>query len=224
METQRQLPEIWYSEKHCDTAFSFLVTDVLFSQQSPFQHVCIIVSKSLGKVLLNDGVVMLSERDEFIYHEMIAHVPLFAHPQPRKVLIIGGGDGGSAREVLRHSDIELCVQVEIDAMVVDACREHLPEISRGAFSDPRFRLVIEDGVRYVAQSEEKFDVILIDSTDPVGPAKPLFGTEFYQNVATRCLAPKGIVVAQAESPFYDVSLQTVVIGSTEPGISPASSL
>lgn len=178
----------------------------LFKGQSSFQTVEVAESTHHGKVLLNDDCFMLSERDEAIYHEMMAHVPLFVHPNPSRVLIIGGGDGGTAREVLRHKQVKRCVMVEIDAMVVEACKTHIPKTA-GALDDPRLDLKIEDGVSFMAESKETFDVILIDSTDPVGPAQPLFGNEFYQNVNAR-LSTEGIVVAQGESAFYESEMQS----------------
>lgn len=203
-------PDIWITEKHKDsTALSFRIEKILFSDRSPFQHVCVVETKALGRLLLNDGMTMVSEKDEFVYHEMIAHVPLFAHPHPKKALVIGGGDGGTVREVLRHKSMEKCVMVEIDEMVVRACKEHLPTVSC-ALTDPRLDLRIDDGVKYMAESTEKFDVILIDSTDPIGPAAPLFGEEFYRNVDAR-LAPGGIVVSQAESVFFGQELQESLV-------------
>ena len=200
------IPDVWFTERHLNsTAVSFRVEKVLFSDKSPFQHVSIIETTALGKMLLNDGMVMLSERDEFVYHEMIAHVPLFAHGKAKKVLVIGGGDGGTAREILRHEQIEKCIMVEIDEMVVRACREHIPSVATD-FDHPKFELHIEDGVKYMHESEEIFDIIIIDSTDPVGPTTPLFSEEFYCDVMKR-LAPDGIVVSQAESPWYDAKTQ-----------------
>ena len=187
-------------------SFRLALKQKLFEGKSSFQTVEVAESTHHGKVLLNDGCFMLSERDEAIYHEMMAHVPLFVHPQPERVLIIGGGDGGTAREVLRHASVKKCVMVEIDAMVVDACKMHIPKTA-AALADPRLELRIEDGVAYMAESNDTFDVILIDSTDPVGPAQPLFGEEFYQNVNSR-LSPNGIVVAQGESAFYESEMQT----------------
>jgi spermidine synthase len=148
---------------------------------------------------------MLSERDEFIYHEMIAHVPLFVHPRPERVLVIGGGDGGTAREVLRHPGVRACRMVEIDEMVVNACREHIP-LTASSLDDPRLDLTIGDGVKFVEETDERFDVVLVDSTDPVGPAQPLFGEPFYRNVL-RVLNPDGVVVSQGESPFYEAETQ-----------------
>jgi spermidine synthase len=172
----------------------------LFEGESPHQKIEIYETEAHGRMLFNDGLAMLSERDEFVYHEMIAHVPLFVHPCPKKVLVIGGGDGGTAREVLRHPGVEVCVMVEIDAMVVEACSAHLPQTAC-VFGHPKLDLRIEDGLEFVANTDQLFDVVLIDSTDPVGPAQPLFGSEFYGNLV-RCLGPNGIVVSQGENPHY----------------------
>lgn len=186
-------------------AVQYETKKILFSGRSDFQKVEIAETLGHGKMLLNDDLVMVTERDEFIYHEMMAHVPLFVHPNPKKVLVIGGGDGGTAREVLRHQNVEKCVMVEIDKMVVDACREFLP-LTSCELDNPRLELIIGDGVQYMKESREEFDVILIDSTDPIGPATPLFGEDFYRDVSAR-LSPQGIVVAQGESPFYEVPMQ-----------------
>jgi spermidine synthase len=177
----------------------------LFTGKSDFQKIEIYESTHHGKVLLNDGAFMLSERDERIYHEMMVHVPLSVHPNPRRVLIIGGGDGGTAREVLRHKSVEQCVMVEIDAMVVEACRRFLPQTA-GLLNDPRLDLKIDDGVAYMKNSTATFDIILIDSTDPSGAAQPLFDQAFYADVKQR-LSPTGIVVAQGESVFYEGEMQ-----------------
>ena len=178
----------------------------LFSEQSPFQKVEVFESSHHGRVLLNDGCFMLSERDEPIYHEMMAHVPLSVHAHPRRVLIVGGGDGGTAREVLKHKLVQVCTVVEIDRLVVEACRAFIPRTAE-VFEDPRLQLRIEDGVEYLRQSQDLFDLILVDSTDPKGAAEPLFGRDFYQTVANR-LTEDGILIAQAESPFYDLETQS----------------
>ena len=192
-------------ENHGGITIRYEIEKVLFSGQSEFQKVEVVESASLGRMLLNDSIVMVSEKDEFIYHDMIAHVPLFTHPCPKRVLIIGGGDGGTAREVLRHSTVEECVMVEIDGMVVDACRQYLPQISC-SLDHPRLQLIIGDGVQYLQQCLETFDVILVDSTDPIGPAQPLFGEAFYRDVS-RCLGDQGVVVSQGESLFYQGEIQ-----------------
>lgn len=178
----------------------------LFSDRSEFQKVEVVQTRWHGKMLLNDDLVMLTEKDEFVYHDMISHIPLFTHPEPKKVLVIGGGDGGSAREVLRHQNVEKCVMVEIDKMVVDACLEHIPQTSEVLKGHPRLELIIGDGVKFVKETKEKFDVIIVDSTDPIGPAQPLFGSEFYEDVFN-CLSDDGIVVSQGESPWYNVPIQ-----------------
>lgn len=183
---------------------------VLFSGRSEFQKVEVVQTTGHGRMLLNDDLVMITERDEFVYHDMISHVPLFIHPNPKRVLIIGGGDGGTAREVLRHKTVEKCDMVEIDDMVVQACREFIPQTAIGMKDDPRFELFIEDGVKFVKETKNKYDVVIVDSTDPIGPAQPLFGLEFYQDI-NRCLADDGIVVSQGESPFYNSDTQSAMV-------------
>jgi spermidine synthase len=181
----------------------FRLKKKLFKGKSPFQSVEVVETKGHGKLLLIDGMTMVSERDEFVYHEMIAHVPLFLHPKPKRVLVIGGGDGGSVREVLKHKSVEKCVLVEIDALVVDASRKYIP-LTASKLSDKRSVVRIEDGVKFVKETDERFDVIIVDSTEPFGPAKELFGTGFYKDVR-RILTKDGIVVSQAGSPFYEIS-------------------
>lgn len=181
----------------------------LFFGKSDFQTVEVVQTKGHGKMLFNDGIAMVSERDEFVYHEMIAHVPLFVHPRAKEVLVIGGGDGGTAREVIRHPEVDTCTMVEIDKMVVDACREHLPVCS-GQLSHPKVDLHIQDGVDFLKNTEKKFDLILVDSTDPIGPATPLFGPQFYRDVE-RVLSDDGIVVSQGESPWYESKMQNKLL-------------
>lgn len=201
---------LWIEEKFRDFyGMRYKVENVLFSGKSEFQTVDVVETKGHGKMLLNDGLVMVTERDEFVYHDMISHVPLFVHPNPKKVLVIGGGDGGTAREVIRHQSVEKCVMVEIDKMVVDACIEHIPLTSE-KLSDPRIELRIEDGIKYVKETTEKFDVILVDSTDPIGPAQPLFNESFYQDIYN-CLTDNGIVVSQGESPWYEQTMQKKLV-------------
>ena len=146
---------------------------------------------------------MTSEKDEFIYHEMLTHVPILAHGLARRVLIIGGGDGGMLREVAKHDSVEHITMVEIDGTVVEMCKEFLPNHSRGCFEDPRLNLVIEDGMRFVATTEERFDVIISDSTDPIGPGEVLFSENFYE-ACRRCLNPGGILVTQNGTPFMQL--------------------
>jgi spermidine synthase len=174
----------------------------IFAGRSPYQKVEVVETAGHGRLLLIDGMTMVSERDEFVYHEMIAHVPLFVHPRPRRVLVIGGGDGGTVREVLRHPGVERCVLAEIDPLVVETARRYIP-LTAGALSNPRCEVRIGDGVDFVRRTAERFDVVIVDSTEPFGPAKELFGPAFYKSVR-RILTENGIVVSQAGSPFYEV--------------------
>lgn len=182
---------------------SFKLKKRLFKGKSPFQTVEVVETAGHGKILLIDGMTMVSERDEFVYHEMIAHPALFLHPKPRRVLVIGGGDGGTVREVLRHKSVETCVLVEIDGLVVEASRKYISQTA-GALSDKRVRVLIEDGVKFVSETSRKFDVVIVDSTEPFGPAKELFGPSFYKNVK-RILTKDGVVASQAGSPFYEIT-------------------
>ncbi|MBI5209589.1 MAG: polyamine aminopropyltransferase [Elusimicrobia bacterium] len=186
----------------------------LFLGRSPHQRVEVVETAGHGRLLLIDGMTMVSERDEFVYHEMIAHVPLCVHPRPRRVLVVGGGDGGTVREVLRHPSVESCTLVEIDGLVVDASRRYLPRIAR-ALAGPRSRVLIEDGVSFVRRTAERFDVVIVDSTEPCGPAKELFGPAFYRDVR-RVLADDGIVVSQAGSPFYELGTIKNLLGILRP--------
>jgi spermidine synthase len=192
----------WYTEKHTPhSGITMEVRETLYHGKSEFQTVEILDTHEFGKVLLLDGLVMLTERDEFVYHEMLAHVALNTHREPRRVLVIGGGDGGTVREVLKHPGVQDVTLVEIDPMVVNVSLEYLPEISAG-LNDPRTDVVFEDGIRFLEGSRPgSYDVILIDSTDPVGPAEALFTRDFFQD-CERCLSPGGIFVSQSESPFY----------------------
>lgn len=206
MTTAKKRKELWVRERHEDfLELGFRVRRSLYSAESDYQVIDIVETEGFGRMLFNDGLVMVSERDEFIYHEMIAHVPLFVHPNPRRVLVIGGGDGGTVREALLHPSVEAVRLVEIDEKVVEGCRLHIPQTA-AALDDPRVEVAIEDGVGYVASTEDRYDVILIDSTDPIGPATPLFGSKFYEGVH-RILEPDGVVVSQAESPHYAPAAQ-----------------
>jgi spermidine synthase len=187
--------EIWYETLHAGFGQYFTVDKVLYREKTEHQDLIIFENAAFGRVMALDGVVQTTERDEFIYHEMLTHVPLLAHGNAKKVLIIGGGDGGMLREVSRHAGLEQITMVEIDAGVVEFCRQYLPNHSAGAYDDPRFRLVIDDGVNFVTQTSEKFDVIISDCTDPVGPGESLFTSEFYAG-CKRCLNENGIFVAQ----------------------------
>jgi spermidine synthase len=173
----------------------FSVDEALYEAKTDHQHLTIFRNRFFGRMLALDGVVQTTQGDEFIYHEMLAHVPILAHGRVRRVLIIGGGDGGLLREVLHHPGIERVVQVEIDAAVIDLCRRYLPEHSKGAFDDSRTRIVIDDGMNYLTHTDGRFDIILTDSTDPDGPAEVLFSRDYY-GACKRCLLPGGVLVTQ----------------------------
>ena len=170
------------------------VDNVLYHDKTEHQDLIIFENARFGRVMALDGVVQTTEGDEYIYHEMLTHVPILAHGNVKRVLIIGGGDGGMAREALRHQDIEVTM-VEIDRGVVDFCAKYLPNHNAGAFEDPRFNLVITDGCKFVKETDERWDVIIVDSTDPIGPGEVLFTQEFYGD-CKRCLTEGGIIVTQ----------------------------
>jgi spermidine synthase len=173
---------------------------LLYDSRTDHQRIKVFENATFGRVMTLDGVVQVTERDNFIYHEMLTHVPILAHGAARKVLIVGGGDGGMAREALRHAGLERVTMVEIDAGVVEFCRAYLPAISDGAFDDPRLELVIADGADHMRACTERYDVIIVDSTDPVGPGEALFTETFYGH-AKRCLTAQGILVTQNGVPF-----------------------
>jgi len=172
----------------------------LFQEKNELQDLILFENPILGRVLMLDGVTQVTEADEFIYHEMMTHVPIFAHDNPQNILIIGGGDGGIAREVLRHTRVRSVTMIEIDKAVVDFSKEYMPNISKGAFENSKLDLKIADGAAFVAETQEKFDVIIVDSTDPHGPGEVLFTKEFYRN-CRRILNSDGILVTQNGVPF-----------------------
>ena len=201
----------WFQEGLYEHYAQMLYMDsVIYHWRTEFQDVLIFENAVFGKVLVLDGVVQLTERDNHIYHEMIAHVPLMAHGRERDVLIIGGGDGGTLKEVLKHP-VERATLVEIDGEVIDLSRRYLPEVSDGAFDDPRADVLIMDGTRYIEQSRESFDVIIIDSTDPMGPGEPLFTPAFYR-ACRRRLRPGGMIVVQSGAPFFQPKELEMVCG------------
>ena len=193
---------MWFTEKHTPhCGITIEVKKSIYRSQSEYQALEIVETHEFGRMFLLDGMVMLTEYDEFIYHEMLAHVPLNTHPNPEKVLVIGGGDGGTVREVLKHPMVEEVTLVEIDRMVVEAALLHLPGISEG-LRDPRTRIVYGDGVRFVADAGPgSYDIILIDSTDPVGPAEALYTEDFLRDCEA-VLGVDGVMVCQSESPFH----------------------
>ncbi|MBD1551982.1 polyamine aminopropyltransferase [Pseudomonas typographi] len=181
----------------------FRIEKMLHEVRTEHQHLVIFQNPVMGRVMALDGVIQTTEADEYIYHEMLTHVPIFAHGAAKRVLIIGGGDGGMLREVCKHASVEHITMVEIDATVVDMCKTYLPEHSKGAFEDSRLNLVIDDGMRFVANTRETFDVIISDSTDPIGPGEVLFSENFYQ-ACHRCLNEGGILVTQNGTPFMQL--------------------
>jgi spermidine synthase len=178
------------------------VERVLLRRHTGLQEALVFENPTLGRVLVLDGIVQTSERDEFIYHEMISHVPIMAHGAARDVLIIGGGDGGALEEVLKHRSVERATMIELDPGVVEIARTQLPRINRGAFDDPRAEIVFADGVAFVAESDRQFDVIILDTTDPMGPGEVLFTEDFYADCRAR-LRPGGILVGQAGNPVSE---------------------
>src|SRR5690554_5314815 len=196
------MTELWYTEKHTKhSGLTMSVIQTILSAKSPYQTLLILDTQEYGKVMLLDSLVMLTEKDEFVYHEMLAHPSLYAHPNPERVLIIGGGDGGTLREVVKHPSVNRAVLVEIDNMVIEASKQYFPQVAVG-FSSPKAEVVVTDGIRYVNETDERFDVILIDSTDPIGPAEGLFSKEFY-HACHRILNEDGILTTQSETSFLD---------------------
>ena len=193
--------ELWYTENHTkNVRFSIKVDTQIVSVKSEFQQIDIFNSVEFGKILTLDGFLMLTEKDEFIYHEMIAHVPMAVNTKAKKVLVIGAGDGGTIRELTRYKTIEQIDVAEIDKMVVDICREYLPQTS-SRFDDKRVSLYFEDGLKFVRSKKDEYDIIIVDSTDPFGPGEGLFTREFYGNCYT-ALKEDGILINQHESPYY----------------------
>ena len=191
----------WFDEQlHGAHRQGLKVDAVLYDSETEHQRLQVFQNPQFGRFLTLDGVVQTTEGDEFIYHEMMAHTPIIAHGNARRVLIIGGGDGGMAREVLRHDAVEHVTMVEIDAGVVEFSKEYLPSLSAGAFDDPRLSLVIADGAEFVKTCQDRFDVIIVDSTDPIGPGEVLFTDTFYGR-AKRLLNDGGIIVTQNGVPF-----------------------
>jgi spermidine synthase len=194
--------ELWFSEKHTPgVKLAIKVDRQLYTCQSDFQRIDVFESKDFGRFLALDGYMMLTERDEFIYHEMITHVPMAVHPNVEDVLIIGAGDGGVVRELTRYSEIRRIDLVEIDPLVIEVCREYLPQTSC-RMNDPRLKIHTEDGLRFIRTKENAYDLIIVDSTDPFGPGEGLFTREFYGN-CYKALKEDGIMVNQHESPFYE---------------------
>ncbi len=193
--------ELWFTEEHTkDVRFTIRVDEQLESVQSEFQKIDVFQTPEFGKVLVIDGYIMLTEKDEFVYHEMITHVPMSVNPGIKKILVIGAGDGGTVRELTRYNTVERIDMVEIDKMVVDVCVEHIPQTAC-KLSDEKVNLYFEDGLKFVKTKENEYDLIIVDSTDPVGPGMELFTVDFYEN-CFKALKEDGILVNQHESPYY----------------------
>ena len=199
--SERDLMPGWSVELlHDDFRQCLKEATLLYDSETAHQRLRVFRNPTFGRILTLDGVVQVTEGDEFVYHEMMAHVPILAHGAARSVLIVGGGDGGMAREALRHKGVERVVMVEIDAGVIEFSKRYLPGIGGGAFDDARLEVVIADGADYMRDATEQFDVIIIDSTDPIGPGETLFTNSFYANAKAR-LAENGILVTQNGVPF-----------------------
>jgi spermidine synthase len=194
----RWIPETLFDE--LGWRMTYAVERVLYELRTEHQHLVLFEHKLFGKVLMLDGALQVTTRDEFIYHEMMTHVPILAHGSAREVLVVGGGDCGIAEEVLKHKGVERLTQVEIDASVVAFSKEHFPELAGPVLSDPRFDLVIDDGMNFVAATDRRFDVIIVDSTDPQGPGAVLFTHGFYA-ACKRCMGNGGVMVTQNGVPF-----------------------
>lgn len=204
----------WFTEvypKH-GSAFSLKVKTKLHEEQTPFQKIEIYDTEWFGKLMIIDGCTMVSDRDNFLYHEMMTHPVLYTHPDPQRVWVIGGGDCGSLKEVLRHPEVKQAIQIEIDERVTRLAEEHFPDLCTSNH-DPRAELLFIDGIKWVKDAApDSVDVIIVDSTDPVGPAEGLFNAAFYRE-CFRCLGPNGILVQQSESPLFHAELIEAMHGT-----------
>lgn len=200
--------ELWYTDKHTkDVHFTMKVENQIASVESEYQRIDILETVEFGKVLVLDGELMISQKDEFIYHEMITHVPMAVHPNVKNVLVIGAGDGGTIRELTKYHTIENIDMVEIDKMVVRMCREYFQETAC-KLDDPRVNMYFEEGLRFVRMKKDEYDLIIVDCADPYGPAEGFFTREFYGN-CFKALHDDGILINQHESPYYSEHSRTV---------------
>jgi spermidine synthase len=207
MSAPNSIPQNWFTEQHgrSGSSFGLRVKERLHAEQSPFQSIEIYDTTDWGKLMVIDGCTMVSTRDNFLYHEMMSHPALFTHARAKRVVIIGGGDCGTLREVLKHEEVEHAVQVEIDERVTRLAEQYFPELCESN-KDPRAELLFIDGIKYMAEQEpESIDLVIVDSTDPVGPAEGLFNADFYAS-CHRALRPSGILVQQSESPLVHLDL------------------
>ena len=204
--------DLWLTESHTPGySVNWKVKSTIYRERTPYQDLAIVETQDFGRALILDGIVQTTEKDEFIYHEMISHIAMFSHPNPEKVLVIGGGDGGTVREILKHSQAKEVVLVEIDEAVVRASLKFLPSIS-SKLRDQRVKLRFEDGIAFVNSLCDEFDVIIVDSSDPIGPAAELFSRRFYRGIY-KALKKDGIFVAQTESPIFNSELLQDVCSS-----------
>ncbi|WNF37247.1 spermidine synthase [Bacillaceae bacterium IKA-2] len=199
----------WFTEKQTEHfGITVEIKRTLHTEQTDFQKLEMVETAEFGNMLILDGMVMTTERDEFVYHEMVAHVPLFTHPNPKNVLVVGGGDGGVIREVLKHPSVEKATLVEIDGKVIEYSKKYLPSIA-GKLEDPRVDVQVDDGFMHIAKSKNVYDVIMVDSTEPVGPAVNLFTKGFYEGIS-KALKEDGVFVAQTDNPWFHTHLITNV--------------
>lgn len=197
--------ELWYTEKQTPVfGITAKIRETLVTEKTEFQDLAMIDTEEFGRMLVLDGMVMTTVKDEFVYHEMVAHPALNTHPNPKHVLVVGGGDGGVIREVLKHPEVEKAVLVEIDGKVIEYSKKYLPEIA-GELDNPRVEVLVNDGYMHIIENKNKYDVIMVDSTEPVGPAAPLFERGFYQGIY-EALKEDGIFVAQTDNPWFKADL------------------
>ncbi|NSL52987.1 polyamine aminopropyltransferase [Calidifontibacillus erzurumensis] len=197
--------ELWFTEKQTEHfGITARIKQTLHTEQTEFQKLDMIETVEFGNMLVLDGMVMTTKKDEFVYHEMVAHVPLFTHPNPENVLVVGGGDGGVIREILKHPSVKKATLVEIDGKVIEYSKKYLPEIA-GELDNPRVEVIVGDGFMHIAQAENEYDVIMVDSTEPVGPAVNLFTKGFYAGIA-KALKEDGLFVAQTDNPWFKADL------------------
>ena len=197
--------ELWFTEKQTESyGITAKVKQTLHTEQTEFQKLDMVETEEFGNMLILDGMVMTTKKDEFVYHEMVAHVPLFTHPNPENVLVVGGGDGGVIREVLKHPSVKKATLVEIDGKVIEYSKKYLPEIA-GELENSRVEVIVGDGFMHIAEAENEYDVIMVDSTEPVGPAVNLFTKGFYAGIA-KALKEEGLFVAQTDNPWFKADL------------------
>lgn len=197
--------DLWFTEKQTESyGITAKVTETFVREKTEFQDLAMIETAEFGRMLVLDGMVMTTIKDEFVYHEMVAHPALYTHPSPKQVLVVGGGDGGVIREVLKHPQVEKAVLVEIDGKVIAYSKKFLPEIA-GELGNPRVEVIVGDGFMHIHEAKDKYDVVMVDSTEPVGPAAPLFERGFYQGIF-EALKEDGIFVAQTDNPWFKADL------------------